>query len=179
MTLPANEMHTRNAVWQTMLDADRLNRYYGVLADRHRARYRWLRFVLIFAAVGGVTRLTDLLPEAIDWLPEVSALAIIALVIWDFMADYPRKAAILHTIAIECNDYSNQLHQIWLSLTRGEVDVERVIAQVAHIDTELSRITARAGVADIAENHKLNQQAATETYSVARDRFYTEVYNNG
>ena len=85
----------RTAVWQALLDAERFGRYYGSRSQAHRRTHRVLRSILLFAAVGGVASFLDILPLETELVSSGASIVIIVLVIWDFMADDGKKAAVL------------------------------------------------------------------------------------
>ena len=191
------EPNLRNALRQAMLDAERLGRYLGSLAEVHRRGHRNLRFILLFAAVGGITGIVEILP--VSWaaaavvVSSISGIVIIALVIWDFMAEDGKKAAILHAISIEFGEYELRLRSLWLALNRIEPangDEEEWTAQRIKMDHEVQaeiraiedgmlRATARAGYADISEDERANQRATDEAYQVVEARFALERPANG
>lgn len=175
------DANLRLAVWQTLLDAARFERYYGSRAEAHRLYHRILRFVLLFSAVGGVARFLDIFPPAIaDPVAEVAGIVIIAIVIWDFMEDYGKKAVILHSISIECAEYELRLRSLWMSMNSGEDVVEPAVrAELRTIEDGMLRLTAHAGQANIAEHDGDNQRAAQEAYQVMSDRFAPEGGSNG
>ncbi len=163
----------RTAVWQALLDAERLGRYYGIRAAAHQRAHRFRRFVLLFAAVGGVARFLNVLPEAVtEPISNVASIAIIALVIWDFMLDDGKKAAILHAISVECGEYYLRLDYLWMSLNQAEGTDETVIRAEFHaIQDGMLRTTARAGYAEVTEHDQDNARATTEAYEVVSARF--------
>ncbi|MCY4227051.1 MAG: hypothetical protein OXF20_05020 [Gammaproteobacteria bacterium] len=61
---------TRNEIWQGYLDAERLNRYYHYLADKYRKIDQGIQFLMVFAAVGGVTRLIEAHPDEWNWIAD-------------------------------------------------------------------------------------------------------------
>ena len=171
----------RLAVWQALLDAARFERYYGARSEAHRRHHRLLRFILLFAAVGGLARFLGLLPPAVVGpVTEVAGIVIIGIVIWDFMADDGRKASVLHTICIECGEYELRLRSLWMSLDLAEdVDEPAIRAELRAIEDGILRVVARAGHADIAEHESDNKRAAEEAYQVISDRFAPEGGGNG
>ena len=88
----------------------RLVRYYESLADRHRRKHFWIRLVLLAAAASGIAALLDLFPEVV----QIVAGGLVALcVVWDFVSDYAKKAAILHAISIECSALEVEWQDLW------------------------------------------------------------------
>ena len=170
----------RTAVWQALLDAERFGRYYGSRAQTHRRNHRILRSILLFAAVGGVARFLGILPDETEFVSNVAGIIIIALVIWDFMADDGKKAAVLHAISIECGEYYLQLSSLWVSLNHPEgADETDIRTQLRAIEDGMLRVTARAGYADVQEHDRDNERAATEAYQVVAARFAADGGSNG
>ena len=97
---------TRSAVWQEMLDAARLVRYYDRMASRQQRRYLGVRLVLLVSAVAGVAAATNALPEVIR---VASGTVIAMLVVWDSHADYANKAAVLDSIRRDCGEVEVEL----------------------------------------------------------------------
>ena len=155
---------------RNFLDAERLSRYYGTLAERYRRRHRWWRYGLLLASTGVVADVLDLLPIASPGLAAVSGAVIAALVLWESAAGYATKAAVLHAIGIECQEFVLELRRLWGHTQRGDMDSAAVRLQLNDIETGLLRITARPGEADIDEDEQLNMKSAEEGYQVIRDR---------
>lgn len=159
---------TRNAVWQELLDAARLARYYASLADRHRKKRRAVQFLLMVAATSGIIGLLGLLPEFV----QRAAVAAIAIVVaWDFFGDYARKAAVLHTICIECNRLASQWQKLWLEIDRPDLEDADALRQCEMLGQRLIDVTGQAGLVGVTVDAKLNQTCAADTYKVMRERF--------
>ena len=138
-------------------------------------------FDLLFSAVGGVARFLDVFPPTIaDSVAEVAGIIIIAIVIWDFMEDYGKKAAVLHSISIACAEYELRLRSLWMSLEHAvDVDEPAIHAELRTIEDGMLRLTAHAGQANVAEHDRDNKRAAEEAYQVISDRFASEGGSNG
>lgn len=171
----------RLAVWNALLDAARFERYYRTRAEAHRKSYRRLRFFLLFAAVGGLARLLGPFPPAVaSPVAEAASVAIVGLVIWEFMADDGKKAMILHAIATECAEYDIRLRSLWMSLNSGEdVDEFAIRTELRLIQDSLLQVTARAGQAHIAEHEQDNQRAMREADRDISNRFATQEGRDG
>ena len=170
----------RTAVWQALLDAERFGRYYGIRARAHQHKHRILRFILLFAAVGGVTRFLDILPDETEHISNLAGIVIIVLVIWDFMADDGKKASILHAICVECGEYYLRLGSLWASLNQAEgADETAIRAELRAIEDGMRRTATRAGYANIREHDRDNMRAATEAYQVVSARFAADGGRNG
>lgn len=159
---------TRNDVWQAILDAARLVRYYEALADRHRRRHQAVRFMLLIAAAAGVATVLDLLPD----LGQALAGGLVAvLVAWDFVADYAKKAALLHTISLECSALESDWRELWHEVNDWKADDAAIRDAMRALNRRTLEATGRAGTADIREDERLNQKCAESAYKVVADRY--------
>ena len=163
----------RDAVWQTLLDAERFVRYYGARADHHRRLHRNVRFTLLFAAaVGGVSGIAVLVPAPFSYLSGLAGLVLIALVVWDSMADDGKKAAMLHAIAIECGEHALRVNSLWMTVNLpDDGDESAVLEELERIREGMLRTTARAGYVDVAEDDGENERAAKAAYEDVLGRF--------
>ena len=164
----------RNAVWQQLLDAERLTRYYGELADRFRRRHKVPRYLMAASSVAGAAAIMF---EAV-WIPDgayvPAFLLVIAAVVWDFMHDYGDKAAILYSISVECGEYETELQDLWRSVDAEQPPEEAAIrARLKEIASGMDRVTARAGYAGIGEDEALIDKTQAEGFQVIADRLAT------
>lgn len=165
---------TRNAVWQELLNAARLVRYYSSLADRHRRNGRIIQFLLMAAATSGIAGLLDLLPAFIQQTAAAAAAAAVAiLVVCDFFGDYAWKAAVLHVICIECNRIESQWQTLWLEIDRPDLEDADALRQCETLGRRLNEITGQAGLVGVAVDAQLNKTCAEDTYKVMQERYAT------
>ena len=156
---------TRSDVWQELFDVARLVRYYEALADRHKRWRDRVRFLLLAAAAAGVAALLDLLPETAR---VAAGGAIAALVVWDFVADYARKAAVLHAVSLECSALEVEWRELWTDVNdadASECEARRRNRRLAQ------RIAAATGWADVPEDRKLNKECARAAHEYLADRY--------
>ena len=165
---------TRNEVWQGYLDAERLYRYYTALAARYALGRRILQFSLGFAAVGGLARFIDLIPGDAVWISELASIAVLVIVVWDFMADYPTKASVLNSIGVQCGEQVSQWRALWDRIDDNDADEEEIRSRIRELEDAAIRTTALAGYAGVKESRRLNVNAAKESYSVLADRYARE-----
>ena len=159
---------TRNAVWQELLDAARLARYYASLADRHLRKCRINRFLLMAAATCGIVGLLD---PGLAFMQQAGAAAVAILVVCDFFGDFAKKAAVLHTICIECNRLESQWQDLWLEIDRPDLEDADALRQCEMLGQRLIDVTGQAGFVGVTVDAKLNQTCAADTYKVMRERF--------
>ncbi len=158
----------RSIVWQEYLDAARLVRYYEALSDKYRRNHFIVRFLLLAAAAGGIAALLELLPA----IAQLIATAFVALiVVWDFVSDYARKAAVLHAISIECSELETDWQELWTEINEDEISTAEVLWKKSRLSRRILGVTSWAGVADIRENQKLNEKCAESAYRVMVDRY--------
>ena len=115
---------TRNAVWQELLDVARLVRYYEVLSDRHRRNHSIVRFLLLAAAASGIAALLDVLPASVQL---IAGGLVALLVVWDFIADYAKKATVLHALSLECSALEIEWRELHTGLWRTGMPPKRTI----------------------------------------------------
>ena len=163
---------TRNAVWQELLDVARLVRYYEALSDRHRRNHIIVRFLLLVAAASGIAALLDQLP-AIAQLIAGGLIAV--LVVWDFVSDYAKKAAVLHVISLECSALEVEWRELWADINDNESNTTDAEARGKNrkLALRISEVTGWAGHADIREDRKLNEKCEETAYRVVADWYAT------
>lgn len=158
--------HTRNEIWQDLLDTARLIRYYDALADQYRYKQMVLRFVLLTAATSSMATLFDLLPSILT----LGANGVIAAgVMWDFMQDYSTKTAVLHAISSDCRGLEVEWQTLWNE--QAYLEDREVLHRITQLSHQLNVITGRAGAIGVRENAALNEQCATDAYQVMQDRY--------
>lgn len=158
---------TRNEVWQDLLDAARLSRYYQNLADRHQRRRRTIQFLLLAAATSGIATLQDLLPDPTQ---QIAAAAVAILVVWDFFGDHARKAAVLYAIRLECKRLESQWQKLWAAINRSALDDAEAIRQCEQLGQRLNEITGQAGLVGVEVDEELNRTCAEDAYKVVQER---------
>lgn len=159
---------TRNDVWQELLDVARLVRYYEALADRHRRIHMIVRFLLLAAAVSGIAALLDLLPAAAQL---VAGGLLALLVVWDFVSNYAKKAAVLHAISLDCSLLDVEWRELWADVNNGHVSDAEARDKNYRLARRISEVTGWAGQADIGEDPRLNEECAKVAYKVMADRY--------
>ena len=158
----------RSMVWQEYLDAARLARYYEALSDKYRRNHLMVRFLLLATAAGGIAALLELLPAT----AQLFAAGLVALIVaWDFVADYAKKAAVLHTISIECGELESEWQQLWTEIDEDVLSTAEVQQRNKRLSRRILRVTSWAGVADIREDQRLNEKCAESAYRVMVDRY--------
>ncbi len=150
----------RDQIWYTLLDAERLARYYERLGSRYQRLHFYLNVaVTICSFIAAVVLL-------VDWYAWISAglfLAVSGGVTWAIFADYSKKATLADHAASECADLAIELKALW----RDE-DASDSSERVTELEKRLNRVT-RVG---IGVDHRLNERCAEEAYESAKAEFY-------
>ena len=159
---------TRNDVWQELLDAARLARYYEALSDRHQRKHRIVRFLLFVAGASAVATVLKFLPG------EAQAVVggLVAIVVaWDFVSDYAQKAAVLRTVSIACSELESEWRELWHDVNHDVVDEPQLRDQLQRLARRTREVTSRAGDAGVSVDQKLNERCAESAYKVVSDRY--------
>ncbi|MCY4661189.1 MAG: hypothetical protein OXF93_15500 [Acidobacteria bacterium] len=159
---------TRNAVWQEMLDAARLARYYDSMSSRQQRWNRGVRLVLLASATAGIAAGMNALPESFR---VVSGAVIGILVAWDFLADHANKAAVLGSIRRECNEAEVELAALWGEIQADSVEDNDARRMLADLARRVTRATDRAGSAHIPTNDRLNVRCEEAAFKALADRY--------
>lgn len=159
---------TRHDVWQELLDAERLVRYYEVLAKRHRRWHLAIRFSLLLAATSGVASLLKVLPQSVQL---VAGLALTVLVALDFALNAAGKTAVLNLIKIECRALGNEWKNLWAGLEHISDDEAR--RENERLAQKLAEVTGWAGQAEVGDDDALNEQCERVAYKVMSEDYAT------
>ena len=159
---------TRDWVWQSLLDAARLSRYYQKVETKFRKCHFGIRFLLLLSAMAGIAPLVSESPGAI---PTIGAAGIAVLVVLDFMMDYSTKISTLHSISVECGSLEGKWHGLWAECDLPEVREHDIRQKCRELIERSEEITSMAGAANIRVYEKLNQDTAEEANQVIRDRY--------
>ena len=112
---------TRNYVWQAMLDGVRYVRYYEALQQRYNRRHQIFRFMLGLAGVCTALPLVPVFPSIVT---SVSGLAVVGLLIWEFVHDYGPKAAALLVASEGLGDLEIRWRALWEEINNDSLTNE-------------------------------------------------------
>ena len=160
---------TRNLVWQELLNSARLVRYYETLSDRFILKKQVLDFLLLISAVASVVTTLSILPL---WSQALSGGAIAILVVYGFVSNYSKKAAVLHAISMECSYLYSQLELLWVGVQENTLSEQEALRHYRQIDERLTSVTGWAAHTDIKEDTKLNEQCESRAYAFIRNKYY-------
>ena len=163
---------TRNMVWHEFLDVTRLVRYYEKLSDRYRRKHRIVRSLLLASAASGIANLLELLPPITQEPVQLIANGLIALlVVWDFLADYGKKAEVLQTVSVQCTDLVSQWDQLWSELHDDNAGDSDIRIKNRQLGEKLTNITSWTGLVGVPLDEKLNVACQEEANRVMIPRY--------
>ena len=155
----------RSSVWQNMIEASRLSRYFETLKDQFLKRHFRFRFGL--AICGVATALPLAIPEAISFVPYIGV-AVVSLVVWDGMADYGGKASSLHLVTMRLEKTVTAYRKLWDDVEDNAKDAESVRRKMDALE---QAITQAVSSVNIPTNEKLNVRTARDAYETERQRY--------
>ena len=159
---------TRNDIWQDLLDSDRLVRYYEALANHYRRKHSFTLLLLAAGAASPVAAVLNLFPDIVQLI----ANALVGLVAaWVFIADYAKRAAIAHTISLQCNHLDVEYKTLWTGVEHlDEAEARQRLSVLAH---KMNDTTQRSGDAGIVDNRRLNEKSEAVAFKTVRERYAT------
>ncbi len=148
---------TRKAVWDMLADMEWQVRYYASASDKNKRMSFWLRFTLLTLVVSeGAIFVAGQSQWWFLWVSGTIGLLLIALAVWDALADYARNAATLRIIAIICEGLKRENEALWRAVEHGDIDQ-------ATVEDKLKSINDRWLMAlswdEPATNRKINKAA--------------------
>ena len=160
--------HTRDRIWQEMLDVARYIHYYETLTNRYARFSRIIRAVIFVGAALSIGLSLDVLPR-----PEgvaagvVAASALLVATIVDFVWDWGTRASVSHAINIECHIIQTEYTSLWSMVETGMIGDSEA-------QSKSSQLVLRtiAATAQLSETHrKLNATAQKAAYENVSSRW--------
>lgn len=149
----------RDQIWITILDADRLTRYYGRLATTNRRIQFWLNVVVTLCSLAAATVLLIDVHKAV---PAVLFFVVASCTTWGIFAEYAKKATTAAHVSKECAKIKSESVELWYDQHADDA-AERVFALANRLDD----VTPM----DMDENEKLNKKCAEESYTTVLYEF--------
>ena len=166
--------HTRDRIWQEMLDVARYIHYYETLTNRYARYSRLIRAVIFVGAALSIGLSLDVLPRPLGVVAGVSAaVALLVATIGDFIWDWGTKASISHAINIECCIIQTEYTSLWSMVETGMIDDSEAQSRSSHLV-----LRAIAATAQLSEtNRKLNATAQKAAYTNVSSRWKAEKWH--
>ncbi|MYB34444.1 MAG: hypothetical protein F4X92_04870 [Gammaproteobacteria bacterium] len=164
---------TRNEIWQGYLDAERLNRYYQYLADKHRKIDQGIKFTIAFAAVGGVTRLIAALPDEWGWISDVSSVVILFVVIVELVFDFRSKSSVLTRTSENLQHITRDWQMLWNQVDRQDATDGVLLNKMDDLLKKSIESTKPVGQIGLSINSRINQKSWEEAIEVITAQYAT------
>ena len=149
----------QDQIWITILDAERLARYYGRLSTKYNRVQFWLNVGVTICSLAAATVLLINVHKAV---PAALFLVVSSGTTWGIFAGYSKKATLSASAAKECAKLKSDSVELWYDQHANDV-TERAIALARRLDD----ITPM----EIEQNVKLNVKCAEEAYETVRYEF--------
>ncbi len=149
----------RDQIWITILDADRLTRYYGRLATTNKRIQFWLNVVVTLCSLAAAT---VLLVDVHKAVPAALFFVVAASTTWGVFAEYSKKATIAAHAAKEYAKIKSDTVELWYDQYADDA-MERAFALARRMDD--------VAPMEIEQNEKLNEKCAEETYTTVGYEF--------
>ena len=166
----------RNAVWQKLLDASIVNRYFATLWARYRVKYVTVRiFLFLFAATSGFAPFVQQFPSSLQTIIGAALLFVICL---DFVQNYSVKLAALKVTCQASRALEDQWGQLWFELDAGRCSLEEAWERNKQLTHELQKILQWPAEAMVKPNEEVNESCTQLAYNDAESRYATASPNN-
>ena len=139
-------------IWMTILDAERLTRYYARLAIINKRAQFWLNIIVTLCSLAAATVLLIDIHKAV---PATLFFVVAASTAWGIFAEYAKKATLAATAAKECAKAKTDAVELWYDQYADDA-MQRALT----IARRLSDLTS----IDIEEDERLNRKCAEEAY---------------
>ena len=151
---------SRERVWDEMMDAERLSRYYGRLAKRYVRRSRAVLFIPALFATSAVVALLNSWPEQVLMVANV---VIVGISIAAIVTQPSIKAAGIIVISNACDDLLVDWRQLWADTER--IDDEAVEQRSHKLSLKVNAATNKAKEIAVLDE-KLNRRCLAEVHRV-------------
>ena len=162
---------TSNEAWQQLFEVEHLCRYYERV---HASATRWqiiIRLATLILIAGAITAILELLPWAND-ISKVSLAALVAaLTIVDAVLNFPKKAAVSHSLYVQCSQLRVDVMDLWLSVEDEAEDETDLRRRVRDLIRRKAVILVLEGAYDLIPDQKANVQTAKDASTVLSQRY--------
>ena len=160
----------RNDIWQELLDANRLVRYYEALANHYRRKHLATLLLLPVGAASSVAALYELIPQR--EVVQVVANAVVGIMaFWVLFADYAKKAEVANSISIRCSRLDFEWRSLWSAVEKEELDEAEAHSRSSALAKEMIDVTQRSGDAGIVDSRRLNVKSEAAAFKTVGERY--------
>jgi len=154
-----SEYHVQQ-VWEGRLDAARLVRYYGSVANRLRKLHKAFT---VFVAIMSTGAAFSFLGGGPDWVSGIASILVATAAAWSSYSDYSQKSLFASNLRMECGDLEREWKRLWSEV--GGLCAELAIERALELERRADQITAQVP-AQLPTYKKLNEECAREVYEL-------------
>ena len=159
---------TRDAAWQTLLEAARSFRYYDALAKRYSTYELCLSFVLGVSGAGAVLSVVDIFVADPEPWVRIWGAGMVVVILVNFLAKPGAKAALLAVTRERLSQQETRARTLWLNIDTPDMTDEKALREMGEIAQAMTHDMQLSGVPTV---DKLNQRCTEETYDAERLRY--------
>ena len=87
------------------------------------------------------------------------------------VGDFAKKAAVLHSIGLECDHLAAEWEELWVGTHSGKLSDSTALARNQELMRRLIAATNRAGQSGVRENRKVNEKCWIEACVVLENKY--------
>ena len=156
--------HTKDRLWQDMLDLARLTRYYELQTNKLTRRYRVVRLILLIGAGASLSLAVGNLPI---WIGIGGAAVLLVATAIEFIWDWGMQASLSHAINLECCVIEKDYESLWSRVNTGQIDDSDSLRELDHLNL---RVIAAAALIS-ASDEGINRRAFKTANEVMVDKW--------
>lgn len=162
---------TRNAIWQGLLDLDRLVRYYSLLSTKYHRRQKGIRTVILVATLSGVAGLAAPLPF---WVAPVSVTAVAMAVLFESYDRTGERATVSDILVYRYRKAMSDWTALWDATEAGLLSDPEVLQRkhelMARVQETMGDLDDRLRLGAFGDG-RLNEKAAEDAYAVLERQY--------
>ena len=158
----------RHAIWNGLLDVHRQARYYGVQSGRYNT---WSTRLTVVFAMFGSADVASVLVAADHRVIMALSLLIGILAVVSSVGDFAKKAAVLHSIGLECDYLAAEWEELWVGTYSGKLSDNVALTRNQELMRHLISATNRAGQSGVRENRKINEKCWIEACAMLQNKY--------
>ena len=153
----------RREIWNQLLDAERLVRYYSKRTQRYNTFCWIMRSALWLLYIGGISAYLEF---AHLYVSITLAVVLAVATVLNAVLGYDEKAATLKAISSRSNRLLDQWRDLWLETQEGIVEDDILRMKYRYLRDEQTASTEWAVFSGIPEDDELGKKAAKEAFKV-------------
>ena len=165
------EKHTRLAVWNALLDVERMCRYCEAAHSKATRYHFFIRLTTLLLITGSIAAILELPPAFNDLAKGLVVTAVAGLTIWDALANYSKKATVSQVIYAQCSKVRLDLRDLWLSVEGELLGAIEARQRLYTLSSRIEEATQWGGLVDLQIDRKTNEETTKGAYAVVKNRY--------